>query len=77
MRKTCLDTVYELAKKDKKILFIGSDLGPGVLDDFKKNMPKFGVTFLHKNLPNFWLQFQRRMCSILGLHFRASVRGPH
>ena len=40
MRKTCLNTVYELAKKDKKILFIGSDLGPGVLDDFKKNMPK-------------------------------------
>ena len=40
MRKTCLNTVYELAKKDKKILFIGSDLGPGVLDDFKKNIPK-------------------------------------
>ena len=38
MRKTCLDTIYELAKKDKKILFIGSDLGPGVLSDFKKNM---------------------------------------
>ena len=40
MRKTCLNTVYELAKKDKKVLFIGSDLGPGVLDDFKKNIPK-------------------------------------
>ena len=39
MRKTCLDTVYELAKKDKKILFIGSDLGPGVLDEFKKKIP--------------------------------------
>ena len=36
MRKTCLDTVYELAKKDQKIIFIGSDLGPGVLNDFKK-----------------------------------------
>jgi len=36
MRKTCLDTVYELAKKNKKVLFIGSDLGPGVLDNFKK-----------------------------------------
>ena len=40
MRKTCLDTVYELAKEDKKVLFIGSDLGPGVLDDFKKNIPE-------------------------------------
>ena len=40
MRKTCLDTVYDLAKKDKKVLFIGSDLGPGVLDDFKKSMPE-------------------------------------
>ena len=40
MRKTCLDTVYELAKKDKKVLFIGSDLGPGVLNDFKKNIPE-------------------------------------
>jgi len=40
MRKTCLDTVYELAKKDKKIVFIGSDLGPGVLDNFKKEMPE-------------------------------------
>ena len=40
MRKTCLDTIYEVAKKDKKILFIGSDLGPGVLNDFKKNIPE-------------------------------------
>ncbi len=40
MRKTCLDTVYELAKKNKKILFIGSDLGPGVLDKFKKKFPE-------------------------------------
>ena len=40
MRKTCLNTVYELAKKDKKILFVGSDLGPGVLNEFKKNMPE-------------------------------------
>ena len=39
MRKTCLETVYELAKKNNKIVFIGSDLGPGVLDDFKKKIP--------------------------------------
>jgi len=39
MRKTSLNLVYELAKKDDRVLFIGSDLGPGVLDDFKKNIP--------------------------------------
>ena len=39
MRKSCLNTIYNLAKKNKKILFIGSDLGPGVLSDFKKNFP--------------------------------------
>ncbi len=40
MRKTCLDTVYKIAKKNKKIIFLGSDLGPGVLDNFKKEMPQ-------------------------------------
>ena len=34
MRKTCIDMVYELAKKNKKIIFVGSDLGAGVLDEF-------------------------------------------
>ncbi len=38
MRKTSLDCVYELAKKDKRVIFVGSDLGPGVLDDFKNNI---------------------------------------
>ena len=32
--------VYELAQKDERVLFIGSDLGPGVLDNFKKNIPE-------------------------------------
>ena len=40
MRKTCLDTVYEMAKKNKKIVFVGSDLGAGVLADFKKEIPE-------------------------------------
>ena len=40
MRKTCLDCVYELAKKDKRVVFIGSDLGAGTLDQFKKEMPE-------------------------------------
>lgn len=39
MRKTCLDAVYDLAKKDRRIVFIGSDLGVGTLDKFRKEMP--------------------------------------
>ena len=39
MRKKCLDSVYELAKKNDRIVFIGSDLGPGTLDQFKKDFP--------------------------------------
>lgn len=40
MRKRCLDSVYELAKADQRVVFIGSDLGPGVLDTMKKEIPK-------------------------------------
>lgn len=39
MRKTCLDMVYELARRDKRIFFIGSDLGVGTLKQFKAEMP--------------------------------------
>jgi transketolase len=39
MRKTCLDSVYELAKQDERIVFIGSDIGAGTLDAFKAEMP--------------------------------------
>ena len=39
MRKTCLDMVYELAKSDDRIFFIGSDLGAGTLRRFKEEMP--------------------------------------
>jgi transketolase len=39
MRKTCLDCVYDLAKTDPRIFFIGSDLGVGTLDEFRKEMP--------------------------------------
>src|SRR5438132_5941267 len=31
--------VYELAKKDERIVFIGSDLGIGTLDNFRTDMP--------------------------------------
>jgi transketolase len=39
MRQTCLDTVYELAKRDSRIFFIGSDLGAGTLSRFREEMP--------------------------------------
>ena len=39
MRKKCLETIYNLAKRNKKIVFIGSDLGPKVLENFKNEMP--------------------------------------
>jgi len=39
MRDTCLDQVYELAKTDPRVVFIGSDLGIGVLRKFKEEMP--------------------------------------
>ena len=40
MRKTALNSVYDLAKKDGRVLFIGSDLGPGVLSNMKTEMPE-------------------------------------
>lgn len=40
MRKTCLDMVYDLAKRDPRVVFIGSDLGVGTLDRFKAEMPE-------------------------------------
>ena len=39
MRATCVNMIYELAKRDKRPLFIGSDLSPGMLDDMRKEMP--------------------------------------
>ncbi len=32
--------VYRLALEDSRIVFIGSDLGPGTLDEFKRDMPE-------------------------------------
>ena len=40
MRKTALDMVYELAKRDPRVVFIGSDLGPDTLKQLKAEMPK-------------------------------------
>ena len=38
MRKTALHMVYELAKNDPRIFFIGSDLGTGTLQEFKDDI---------------------------------------
>jgi transketolase len=40
MRRTALDMVYELAKRDPRVVFIGSDLGAGALDRMKAEMPE-------------------------------------
>ena len=40
MRQACLDMVYQLAKVDERIFFIGSDLGIGTLQQFKEEMPE-------------------------------------
>ena len=40
MRRTCVDMVYELAKRDSRVVFIGSDLSPGLLAPMKRDMPE-------------------------------------
>ena len=40
MRKTALNKVFELAQNNKNVLFVGSDLGAGVLNDMKKSIPE-------------------------------------
>lgn len=39
MRKTCLRMVYELAKREPRVVFVGSDLGAGTLAEFRDEMP--------------------------------------
>ena len=40
MRKASLNFVYQLAQKDPRVVFIGSDLGSGTLNEMKSNMPE-------------------------------------
>ena len=40
MRKTSLDCVYQLAQEDHRVIFVGSDLGAGILDVMKREMPE-------------------------------------
>ena len=39
MRKACLDRVHKLAKEDPRVVFVGSDLSPGLLDEMRQEMP--------------------------------------
>lgn len=38
-RTAALNSIYELAKKDERVVFIGSDLAPNTLADFKRDFP--------------------------------------
>ena len=49
MRQAVLESLEKLANRNKKIIFIGSDLGPNVLKNFKKNIHK---DFLWRALQN-------------------------
>lgn len=40
MRRACLQAVHELARTDPRVVFIGSDLGPGTLDAMRGEMPE-------------------------------------
>ena len=40
MRKTSLNQVYAHALEDERIVYIGSDLGVGTLDEFKRDIPQ-------------------------------------
>jgi transketolase len=40
MRATCLNMIHDLAKRDGRVIFIGSDLSPGLLSEMKKEMPE-------------------------------------
>ncbi|MEM9557107.1 MAG: transketolase C-terminal domain-containing protein [Acidobacteriota bacterium] len=40
MRKTALRRVHEMAREDPRIVFLGSDLGPGTLDAMKDELPE-------------------------------------
>jgi transketolase len=40
MRKRSLDMVHALAKRDERVVFIGSDLSPNLLGEMKKEFPQ-------------------------------------
>ena len=40
MRKSCLDMVHALARRDQRVVYIGSDPGSGTLDAMRKELPE-------------------------------------
>jgi transketolase len=40
MRKACLKAIAPLARRDQRVVFIGSDLGHGVMCDFQREFPE-------------------------------------
>jgi transketolase len=40
MRKACLNEIYKLAVRDSRVLFFGSDIGAGTLQQFRDEMPE-------------------------------------
>ncbi len=51
MRVRCTDMIYELAKRDERVVYIGSDLSPGLLAEMKAEFPERhfmeGITEAH------------------------------
>jgi transketolase len=39
MRQTCLNQVHKLARQDERVIFIGSDLSPGLLEPMRQEFP--------------------------------------
>jgi transketolase len=39
VRKACLGAIHELARRDERVLFFGSDIGAGTLEGFRKEFP--------------------------------------
>ncbi|MBF0175396.1 MAG: transketolase [Magnetococcales bacterium] len=39
MRRACHNMIHELVRRDSRVIFLGSDLGPGTLDGLKKEFP--------------------------------------
>jgi transketolase len=40
MRKAAMQAIHDLARRDRRVVFIGSDLGAGVLDEMRCEMPE-------------------------------------
>jgi transketolase len=40
MRKAAMSSIFRIAKRDARVVFIGSDLGAGTLEDMRREMPE-------------------------------------